>query len=59
MEKGYFKTLSEAKKIIMTGQVLVNDKVIDKPGSKCEHSSRIRIKYTKKKLNIHIIKNVY
>ena len=33
----------------MAGHVLVNDKVIDKPGFKCEHSSRIRIKYTKKK----------
>ena len=34
----------EAKPLIMTGNVLVNDKVIDKPGTNCKESDEIRIK---------------
>ena len=49
VEKGYFKTVNEAKRIIMAGHVLIDDIVIDKPGTNCKKNVRIRIKYNKKK----------
>jgi len=44
VEKGFAKNLSEARPLIMAGKVIVNDHMIDKPGTPINIQSSIRIK---------------
>lgn len=45
-EKGLTESREKAKRIILSGTVLVNDRVIDKPGTQVSTDSSIRIKGT-------------
>jgi 23S rRNA (cytidine1920-2'-O)/16S rRNA (cytidine1409-2'-O)-methyltransferase len=42
--RGFASTQQEAQALIMSGQVLVEDRVVDKPGDKTLESSNIRLK---------------
>ncbi|WP_240378073.1 TlyA family RNA methyltransferase [Bacillus piscicola] len=44
VEKGLFDTREKAKRAIMAGLVLVKDERIDKPGTKIDRSSPLRVK---------------
>ncbi len=44
VEKGFAKNLNEARPLIMAGKVIVNDHMIDKPGTPVSPQSVIRIK---------------
>lgn len=44
VEQGFFDSREKAKKVIMTGNILVNDEVIDKPGTKINIDSVIRVR---------------
>lgn len=43
-QKGYFDSRNKAQRSIMAGQVYVDDKIVDKPGSKVDLDSKIEIK---------------
>lgn len=44
VEKGLIDSREKAKRVIMAGTVLVDDQVVDKPGTKVDVESEIRIK---------------
>lgn len=44
VEKGFIGSREKAKRMIMAGSVLVDDEVVDKPGTKVDTSKEIRIK---------------
>ena len=47
VERGFFNSLDLAQRIIMTGDILIDDSVITQPGTLCDPKSRIRIKQKK------------
>lgn len=47
VERGFYNSVDLAKRIIMAGDILIDDIVITQPGTLCDPKSRIRIK-TKK-----------
>ena len=49
IEKGLAENLEAARPLIMTGKVIVNDHMIDKPGTPVDPKSSIRIKGTSSK----------
>ncbi|MGM0409313.1 MAG: TlyA family RNA methyltransferase [Bacillota bacterium] len=46
-EKDFFKSRSKAKRAIMAGKIIVDDKLIDKAGTKVKRDANIRIKGNK------------
>ena len=47
VERGFFNTTDLAKRIIMAGDILIDDVVITQPGTLCDPKSRVRIKQKK------------
>ena len=47
VERGFFNTTDLAKRIIMAGDILIDDIVITQPGTLCDPKSRVRIKQKK------------
>ena len=47
VERGFFNSLDLAQRIVMTGDILIDDIVITQPGTLCDPKSRIRIKQKK------------
>ena len=48
VKRGFIKSIDEAKRYIMAGKVLIEDIVIEKPGTLCDPNSNIRIKEIKR-----------
>jgi 23S rRNA (cytidine1920-2'-O)/16S rRNA (cytidine1409-2'-O)-methyltransferase len=44
VNNGFYPSRERAKAAIMTGLVVVNDEIVDKPGTKVDHDANIRIK---------------
>ena len=47
VNRGFIRTIDEAKRYIMAGKVLIDDAVISQPGTLCDPLSHIRIKEKK------------